>query len=137
MKIQLDTNIVIDILEERIPFVLPIRKLLSVALLAGHSFYVPACSIDNIAYVLRKNFTSKEIAAGLKKFFQTIHISPVNDKIIKLALDADWKDLEDAIQYYAAQENDVDLIVTRDLKGYERQKLKILTPEEALNLVNN
>lgn len=136
MKIQLDTNIVIDILEERRPFVFATRNLLNQALLAGHSFYVPACSIDNIAYVLRKNFSPIEIANGLKKFFKTIHISPVNENIIKLALGAGWTDLEDAIQYFTALESGAELIVSRDLKGYEEKKVKVTTPEEALNLLS-
>ncbi len=137
MKIQLDANIVIDILEEREPFVHATRKLLNRAFSAGHSFCVPASSIDNIAYILRKNFTPQELTKGLKKFFNTIHISAVDEKVIKLALNAGWKDLEDAIQYFSAIEAGATLIVTRDVKGYEEQRVKVVTPEDALGLLKS
>ncbi len=52
-----------------------------------------------------------------------------------MALKSGWKDFEDAIQYFSAMEAGANLIVTRDVSGYEEQKVKVVTPEDALLLV--
>ena len=51
----------------------------------------------------------------------------MDDKIIDLALDSDFNDFEDAIQYYSAIENGIDLIVTRNLKDFKSSKIPVLT----------
>ena len=43
------------------------------------------------------------------------------------------KDFEDAIQSFAAEANDLEIIITRNKKDFSNSKLKILTPEEFLN----
>jgi hypothetical protein len=62
-------------------------------------------------------------------------MAAVGKRIILYALYAGWKDLEDAIQYYAAVANNIDLIATRDLVGYEEQKVTIANPMEALAIL--
>ena len=60
----------------------------------------------------------------------------VTKSIIKSALSSDFKDFEDAIQYYTAISNKkTTAIVTRDTKDFKNSDLAILTPEEALSLI--
>jgi predicted nucleic acid-binding protein len=62
-----------------------------------------------------------------------VRVLPMDDKIIDLSLDADFNDFEDAIQYYTALENDLDLILTRNLKDFKTSKLPVLTASEYLS----
>jgi predicted nucleic acid-binding protein len=55
---------------------------------------------------------------------------------VKSALKSDFKDFEDAIQYFAAKENSMlNGIVTRSVSDFKRSSLAIWTPEQAVNLV--
>ncbi len=56
----------------------------------------------------------------------------MTDKVIDLSLDSDFRDFEDAIQYYIALENNLDIILTRNLKDFKKSKLPVLTAKEYL-----
>ena len=66
----------------------------------------------------------------LRKFKVLIEILSVDDKIIELALESDFKDFEDAIQYYTAIENNISIIVTRNLKDFKPAKITVLTAKQ-------
>jgi hypothetical protein len=42
-------------------------------------------------------------------------------------------DFEDAIQYYSALENDLDIILTRNLKDYKKSQLPVMTAIQFIN----
>ena len=42
--------------------------------------------------------------------------------------DLDWKDFEDSVQYVAAKNNGVNLILTRDAKGFEQGNIPVISP---------
>ena len=64
-------------------------------------------------------------------------ITDVTDHIIRQSLKSDFKDYEDAIQYYCALSiPQVDFIVTRNVKDYRKSTLSVLTPAEAVVLIN-
>jgi len=58
----------------------------------------------------------------------------VNDKIIALSLDSDFKDFEDAIQYYCALESDLRLIITRNQKDFKLSTIPVLSAKEYLGM---
>lgn len=84
---------------------------------------------------LLSRVTNKETAKQvLLKIKPLITILPLNDKIIQLALASDFKDFEDAIQYYTALENNITTLITRDLKDFKKASIKVMSSEEYLNL---
>ena len=65
-------------------------------------------------------------------------ITDVNDKVIRQSLKTDFKDYEDAIQYYSALTiPTVNFIVTRNTKDFKKSSLPVLTSIEALALINS
>ncbi|MCW3119623.1 MAG: vapC [Chitinophagaceae bacterium] len=56
----------------------------------------------------------------------------VDDKIIGLSLNSDFKDFQDAIQYYTAIENNINTLVTRNLRDYKYAEIAVLTAEDFL-----
>jgi len=66
----------------------------------------------------------------LIKFKVLVEVAKLDDKIIELALASDFMDFEDAIQYYTAVENGVDVIITRNLRDFKTSKLPVLTAKE-------
>jgi hypothetical protein len=62
-------------------------------------------------------------------------IIDVNKKIIHDSLHSEFLEFEDAIQFYAAlSHKKIDLIVSRDKKGFKRSTLPVLDVEQALKV---
>jgi predicted nucleic acid-binding protein len=47
-------------------------------------------------------------------------------------LNSSFSDFEDGLQYFTARENDIGIILTRNIKDYKEKELLIQTPEEFL-----
>ena len=57
---------------------------------------------------------------------------------IKNAIDSEFKDFEDALQYYSAKLNtNINGIVTRNGGDFKHGTISILTPEEALRFMES
>ena len=55
---------------------------------------------------------------------------PLDSKISELALNSEFSDFEDAIQYFTAIENDQDIIITRNQQDFKESKIPIMTAGE-------
>jgi len=95
--------------------------------------YVSSLSFSNLNYILTKQYTASEAKKALIRFKQLVTILAVTEKEIEMALNADFSDFEDAIQYFAAIENNIQLLITRNLKDYKTAKIAVMTAEQFLN----
>ena len=134
----LDTNIVIDFLADRKPFSLFAAKLFNFSILGKAKIYVSAVSYNNIYYILRQSHSSVETLKLLDELSEMTEITDLTKSIIKKSLKSDFKDFEDAMQYNCALSlYKVDFMVTRDTKDFKKSTLSIMTPEEAVRLLEN
>jgi predicted nucleic acid-binding protein len=135
-RILIDTNIEIDLLAIREPFYKDAAKLFSLADKNKAKLSISALSIANTNYVLLKSNTTSESREILRKFKILTSVLPLNDKIIDLSLNNDeFNDFEDAIQYYTAIENNIDLIITRNLKDFRKSQIPVMTASEYLTTI--
>jgi predicted nucleic acid-binding protein len=124
----LDTNIVIDLLACREPFYAEAALLFSLADRQKIKLYVSALTFANTSYVLLKQKGSKESKLILRKLRLLVNVLNLDEKVIDLALnDEDFKDFEDALQYFSAIEYGLDLIITRNLKDFQQSSLPVMT----------
>ncbi len=132
-KVLLDTNTVLDLLAERKPFYDEAAELFSLADKQIISLYLSALSLANTHYILTRFKPENEVRQILRSFRVLVQILSFDSKITDLALNSDYKDFEDAIQYYTAIEHNQDMIVTRDLSGYRDSKIPVMTAREFIN----
>jgi predicted nucleic acid-binding protein len=134
----LDTNVIIDVLANRLPFSGPAAKLLDLGDKNKVSLYISALSFSNIYYILRKECSHKQLIAHLRDLEAISTIMEVSANIIHEALNSGIKDLEDAIQLYTALSNKkIKAIITSGPKGFRNTGLSILTPDETLRIIEN
>lgn len=134
----LDTNIVIDVLSERKPFSVSSSKILTLADEGKAVFYLSTISYQIINYVLKKGEPRKSIITLLLELESMTQTLDVTGAIIKQALTSDFRDFEDAIQYYTAISNSkIDTIISRNIKDYKLSALDVLTPEEVLAMFDS
>jgi predicted nucleic acid-binding protein len=127
-RVLLDTNIIIDLLAKREPFDQDARKLFSFADNEKVNLFTSALSIANINYVLLREKKPEEAKQILRKLKLLVGILSLNEKVISLALnDNNFRDFEDGLQYYSALENNIEIIVTRNLKDFGNSKIPVMT----------
>jgi len=132
----LDTNVVIDLLAKREPFYRSAAQLFSLADKMKLQLCVSALSFANINYILLKEKKPEESRLILRKLKLLVEVISLDDRIIGLSLnDIDFKDYEDALQYYSALENGADVIITRNLKDFQKSKIPVLTAEQYLQRI--
>jgi predicted nucleic acid-binding protein len=134
----IDTDVIVDFLTDRKPFSLESAKIFSLIDQKKIKGCVSSLSFSNIYYVLRKFGTHKKVISSLQELSEMVDILKVDGDIVKSALTSDFKDFEDSIQFFAAQEyKKVDCIITRNIKDYKDSSLPVMTPETFLVTFEN
>lgn len=135
-KVLLDTNIVIDLLAKREPFYQEAAKIFTLADRKVINLYVSALSFANVNYILLRQRKPEEAKLILRKLKLLVGILSLDEKIISLSLnDNDFKDYEDALQYYSAIENNIEVIISRNQKDFQNSKLPVMTADQLINLI--
>ncbi len=132
-KIFVDTDICLDLLSGRKPFNAIAQKLFTLADLGKIKIYVSSLSFSNIDYILKSNFKQRDTRKILARFKTLVTVLPVDDKIIELSISSDFQDFEDAIQYHTAIENNLKVLLTRNLKDYKKAIIQVMNPETFLS----
>jgi predicted nucleic acid-binding protein len=129
-----DTDIIYDLLAKRDPHYQAAAKLFTLSDEEKIQISISALSIANIHYLISKQLSSEQAKQILRKFRLLVHIVPLNEKIIDLALNSKFNDFEDAIQYYCAIENECDILLTRNLRDYKKAQITVMTALDFINL---
>jgi len=135
-KLFVDTNIVIDLLAKREPFYDEAATLFTLADKQKIHLSVSALTFANTNYILLQSKKPEEAKLILRKLKLIVKVLSLDEKIVGLSLnDNDFKDYEDAIQYFTALENGVDAIITRNLKDFQKAKLPVMTASQFLKTI--
>lgn len=131
----LDTNVLIDFLANRKPFAEPAGLLFTLGVGNKIRIYSSAISYSNIYYILRQTQSHALTIKLLEELSEMTEIVPIGKKVIGQSLKSEFRDFEDAIQYYSALTLPIlDGIVTRNTRDFSKSRLPVLTPAEALAL---
>ena len=132
----LDTNVLMDILANRIPFYESSSKVYKLGLNKKCNLFTSSNTINTLHYLLKKFIGEQDIRKALDEITDIVSVIPVNLDMIKKSLKSNHKDFEDAIQIYSAQPiKGMDCIVTRDLKDYKNSEIQVYTPDQFLNQI--
>ncbi len=129
-RILVDTNIVLDLLAKRSEFLTETQELFTLSDKKELKLYVSSLTFANTYYILSQKMKSVNARKILRKFKVLVEVLPMDDKIINLSLESDFKDFEDAIQYHTAIENEISIIITRNLKDFKTAKIPVLTAKD-------
>lgn len=134
----LDTNVVIDVLANRQPYVQPAAQLFDLAEKGKINLFISALSYATLYYIIKKNCTHKEMISLLQDLNGLTETLDVTKDIITKSLMSDFRDFEDSIQYNTALSNKkINVIVTRNVKDYKNSSIAVLTPDEALSIIQS
>jgi predicted nucleic acid-binding protein len=131
-RLFLDTNVVIDFLDERVPFYEPIARIVTLADSKIVVLVASALSYPTVDYVLSKIKGKERVKANLRRFKIVSEISALNESVIEKGLNSKFTDFEDSLQYYCALQANCAIIITRDVKDFKESTLPVMTPEAYL-----
>jgi predicted nucleic acid-binding protein len=132
-NIFLDTHVLVDIFLDRQPFSEYAIQLISQADKNQWHLHCSALTLANLLYILRKNKESDRLKA-LDIIQKRITVLDLKASDIYNSTQYSNGDLEDAIQIQVAISNQQNIIITRDIKGFLKSPVKVMTVVEFLNL---
>jgi predicted nucleic acid-binding protein len=135
-RIFLDTNIILDLLSERVPFFDSAAKVATMADQKKITLVVSPLSFTTIDYVLNKFETSESVLNKLRKFKIICEVCEINEETIEKGLNSSFKDFEDAIQYFTALQSDCSIILTRNGNDFKNATIPVMTAEEYLSSIS-
>lgn len=137
MKVLLDTNIVIDYALERQPFWQNSEQIFLLLQQGRIVGYISASTISDLYYIIRKQRGHTWTLHFLERLVKFCSVATVDYSVIAMALAANFKDFEDAIQYSTAVSSQIDAIVTRNISDFPNTtQPQILTPLQLIQVAN-
>ena len=129
----LDTNVVLDHLMDRQPFVEYAHRIFALAEQGEVTLHLSALSFCNLNYLLRKLLGQQGTVAVLVQLRQLTHVTAVGTREISAALASPGKDFEDAVQNESAKSSaGIVVIITRNKADFPKSELQIMAPDEFL-----
>ncbi len=134
-KVFIDSDIILDLLCKRDPFYIFAAEVFTLGDTKNIELITTSLVFANVFYILRKLLGIDRAKELLRKLRIIIGVISVDEKIVDLALNSKFSDFEDGLQYFTARENDIKIILTRNVKDYKEKDLLIQTPEEYLKSI--
>lgn len=128
-KVFVDTDVILDLLAERIPHFHFAALLFTFADINKVRLFTSPTVFCNVFYILRKQLGNEQAKSALRKLRLLVNVIDSSEKTIDYALNSDFSDFEDAIQCYTAQNHEIPIIVTRNIKDYKSANVSVQTPE--------
>jgi len=132
-KILIDTDVVLDFFFDRQPFSEYAAKVFSLCELKQIQGYITPVICSNVYYLLRQTAKHEKVIEKLGQLLTITDVLLMDKNIIVQALRSNFKDFEDALQNFAAEETGyIDAILTRNTKDFKNSELGVMTPENYL-----
>jgi predicted nucleic acid-binding protein len=135
MRVLVDTNVVLDFLQEREPFVENAARLFERIDAGEIEGFIAATTITNIYYIVRRAAGAVVAQDAITQALADLNICAVNREVLEQAIALGFRDFEDAVQYVCGVVHNVDAIVTRDVSGFTSAEIPVVLPEE-LDTIN-
>lgn len=133
----IDTDVILDFFFDRMPFSEYATQIFLLFEKGKIKGYITPVIISNVYYILSRNAKHNEIINKLKQLLSIIEVCEINKNTILEAINSRFKDFEDALQNYSAENNkDIKILLTRNTKDYKESQLAIISPEMYLNQNN-
>ena len=136
MRLLIDTNILLDVLEDRKPYCAASSLVWKLAEAGQAECFISALSVADIIYVMRRELDperTSEILNVLRLIFRMVGLEP---KYLIDAAGLGWDDFEEAVQSITASDIKADYLITRNTKDFSMSHVPAVTPSEYLEKIH-
>jgi predicted nucleic acid-binding protein len=133
MRVLFDTDLVLDLVLDREPFVEEAAALFVLHEQERIDGYISGITLVNVFYLTRK-FKGIDVARqAVKELLATLNVCPLDQAVLEDAQKLAFADYEDAVQHASAAAIQLDGIITRNLDDYRRATLPVFSPKDFLS----
>ncbi len=130
MRIFLDANIIISVLNKEYPVFTFSSRILSLADSKHHKIYTSPVCLAIAFYFAEKKFKPKVAKEKIELLSKHIYITSVDgETVLKALQDIKVMDFEDGLEYYSAITSKCKCIVTEDVKDFHFAGIEVLDSE--------
>ena len=136
MRVLVDTCVIIDALQSRVPFAEAAQKIFIYSANKQFEGYITAKSVTDIYYLThRLTHSDAETRKILSKLFTLFHLLDTTSLDCRKAISSEISDYEDAIMVETAIRSEIDCIVTRNIKDFKNSTVKVFEPSALLMIL--
>lgn len=132
MKLLIDANILLDVLQNRSPYVTASSVIWKLCETEKATGYISALTFANLVYIMRKEMDPQNIKDTLQAMALIFKFTDLNALDLHRAAELCWDDFEDAVQSITAERIHADYIITRNVKDFTKSKVVAFTPDELI-----
>ncbi|RJQ53625.1 MAG: PIN domain-containing protein [Actinobacteria bacterium] len=132
MRVLFDTNVVLDHLLEREPYVDAAEQLLNLVDTGRLEGLICSTTATTIHYLASKDVGTSAAVEYLRQLLAIFDVACVDREVLRSALDLGFSDFEDGVLHEAARRAGATAIVSRDGQGFSRSTLPVFDPKELL-----
>lgn len=133
MKLLLDTNIIIDYLNQREPFYEKARLLMIAGRVGEFDLWITSSQVTDLIYILSDGGSRSlqtQVMGQLRALRTFVNMHAVGSSEVDCMLASSWKDPEDALIFESALSLRADAIITRNQSDFETTVIKVVNCEE-------
>ena len=134
LKVLLDLNVILDVLQQREPFYVTSAHVLAQAENGSVEGWIAAHSVTTLFYLLARDRSTSQARMVVSDLLSILSVAAVDQEVIDQALTLPYADFEDAVQMAAAIRSEVQYVITRNVRDYKAGPLPVLQPVELLAL---
>lgn len=132
MVLMLDTNVILDHAETRIPFYEDSRLVCLLGAIGEVKTCASVSMMTDLFYLMRKSHGSYKAQKMIENDLSFINWVAVTPADASIALKQHWNDFEDCLVCQCAKKVGADYIITRDKNGFKDSPIEAITPSELL-----
>jgi predicted nucleic acid-binding protein len=132
VRILLDTNVVLDVLQAREPFVYSATQLFAHIERGEIEGVLCATTVTTLDYLLTRAMSREQAKAILQRLLGLFGVAAVTRTVIEDALASSMPDFEDAVLAFAASQAGAERIITRNPRDFRSSPVLVLDPLEFL-----
>jgi len=132
MKALIDTNVIIDYLDDRAPFADDAERIFDLCEQGELAGVITASSMTDIYYVMRKIIGREKTLENLKLLFSVFYIADVGKNDLLRAMESSMADFEDALAAVCAKRVKAECIITRNISDFTGAAVPPVTPADFL-----
>lgn len=132
MRLLIDGNIILDVLQNREPHVADSAKIWKLCETDQMEGYVSGLTFSNLVYIMRKELNPEKINEVFKTLGLIFRFTDLTVSDMAKAAEMQWDDFEDALQTATAERIHADNIITRNVKDFKQSRIVAFTPTEFL-----
>jgi len=135
MRILFDTNIILDVLLKREPWVRESGELWRANDENRISGYIIASAFTDIFYIARRLTDIQRAQTAIQICLDAFEVCPVGRDAIEKAASMPGRDFEDNLMIASAELVGLDIIATRNKRDFIDTSIAVMSPSEILKLL--